>query len=345
MRMLKGLACAWAAGLCCLLAALALAENTPQARVQFYNPIYIGHLDRQCTIAVTTRTPQLIKAGRDEFELRNHRGETLATARWHDPDGLMSFRVMVTEQLLGSHELSVWCGGVQVSTEESFAAFSDLGAPRVTQLEPETPAVSLTIVCGGKSDQVDAVLAVLDKHGVKATFFMNGRFLEASTEDARCILAAGHEIGSHGYYHSRMTAMTSYEQMRSMVTHVNECFEELLGIRPRLFRAPFSDTNEKITALCRAEGQEDVMWNIDSRDWMDMFEDEPDQLIQRVTGPEAVSGSVIQFHINGYNTPEVLDAAIPYYQQECGYLVVPVGELMALSGRELPPLPDYPEEE
>lgn len=341
MRMLKRLICACAAALCCLLAASALSEQALQGKVQFYSPVYFGHLNRQCTIAVTCRTPQLIAAGKEEFELRTHRGDVLATARWHDPDGLMSFRVTVTEDMLGGHCLSVWLNGAPVTEAEGFAAFSDLSVPRITRLEPEVPAISLTIVCGGKSDQVDAVLAVLEKHGVKATFFMNGRFLEASTEDARRILAAGHEIASHGYYHSHMPAMTSYEQMRSMVTRVNECFEELLGIRPRLFRAPFSDTNEKVTALCRAEGQEDVMWNIDSRDWMDIYEKDPEEVIRRVTGAEAVSGSVIQFHVNGYNTPQVLDAAIPYYQQECGYLVVPVGELMALSGRTPPPLPDW----
>ena len=331
-------ACLLVAALCLLLTA-GLADS-PLPRLAFHDAVYIGHLGRQCTIAVSCRAPQLIAPGKDTFELRDHRGTVLARAQWHDPNGLMTFRVTVTEAMLGGHRLSVWRDGVQLTAEESFAAFSDLSVPRVTQLEPEVPAVALTIVCGGKSDQVEAVLAVLEKHGVKATFFMNGRFLEASTQDALRIRDLGHEIGSHGYYHSHMPAMTSYPQMRSMITRVNTCFEELLGVYPRLFRAPFSDTNEKVTALCRAEGQEDVMWNIDSRDWMEMYGKDPEELLRRVTGPEAVSGSVIQFHVNGYNTPAVLDAAIACYVQDRGYRVVTVGELMALSGRELPPMPD-----
>ena len=71
----------------------------------------------------------------------------------------------------------------------------------------------------------------------------------------------------------------------------------------------------------------------------------PQQIVKRVTGKDAVSGSVIQFHLNGYGTPDVLDQVIPYYQQECGYQVVTVSELLALSGRELPPLPDIEQTE
>lgn len=66
----------------------------------------------------------------------------------------------------------------------------------------------------------------------------------------------------------------------------------------------------------------------------------PQAIVKRVTGSDAVSGSIIQFHLNGYNTPEVLDEIIPRYQAEFGYRVVTLGELMALSGREVPELPD-----
>ena len=336
-KRLCGMLLALACGL--LMATAATADKAPQPMVRFYMSMYINHLGRQCNVTVMTNTPQLVQRA-DEYELRNHRGEVLATALWHDPNGLMTFRFTVEKWMLGGHHLSVWHDGVKVTSKTGYAAFSDLNVQRVTCLKPKTPAVALTIVCGGKSDDVEEILAVLDKHGVKATFFMNGRFVEASTADAIRIRDAGHELGSHAYYHSHIPAMTDLKEMRSTITKMTECFQTYLGITPRLFRAPFSDTNEKVTALCRAEGQEDVLWNIDSRDWQDMYEGNPKELIRRVTGPEAVSGSVIQFHINGYHTAEVLDAAIPWYRETCGYQVVTVGELLALSGRELPPLPE-----
>ena len=49
---------------------------------------------------------------------------------------------------------------------------------------------------------------------------------------------------------------------------------------------------------------------------------------------------MIQFHLNGYHTAQVLDEIIPEYRGKYGLALVTVGELLALSGRELPPLPE-----
>ena len=247
------------------------------------------------------------------------------------------------ESALGGNVLSLWWNGVDVTAEHAFAAYSDLNVKRVTQLEPRQPAIALTIVCGGgNARDVADILAVLDRHGVKCTFFLSGGWLESHVEEALAIVAAGHEIGSHGYRHVRMTEMESYRDMRSVITRMNERCETLLGVRPRLFRAPYSDTNQKVTALARAEGMEEIQWSIDSQDWADKYRGKPDAIVRRVTGEKAVSGAVIQFHLNGYNTAQVLDEIIPYYRQTCGFAVVTVGELLSLSGRELPPLPGYP---
>lgn len=315
----------------------AAVSETP--RVRFYITSYIGHVGRECSVIVQCDNPRAA-ASDGCFELRSHRGLVLATAQWKDPAKRLTFRFTVTEDMLGGHDLSVWHDGERVTREAAYAAFSDLSVPRVTQLTPAEPAIALTIVCGGGSAaQVEEILAVLDRHGVRCTFFLGGGWLEKNVDSARKIVAAGHEIGSHGYQHVHMPDMDNYRLMRNVITVMNRRCEELLGVRPRLFRAPYSDTNQKVTALCRAEGMEDVMWNIDSCDWADKYKGKPKQIIRRVTGETAVSGSVVQFHLNGYGTAQVLDAVIPVYREERGYRVVTVGELMMLSGRELPPLP------
>lgn len=50
---------------------------------------------------------------------------------------------------------------------------------------------------------------------------------------------------------------------------------------------------------------------------------------------------MVQFHINGYHTAEVLDKALDNWINVKGLRPVTVGELMQLSGRDFPPLPDY----
>lgn len=315
------------------------AEEAP--RVEFYINSYIGHVGRETSVVALCRTPGRIPGDMNTFELRNHRGEVLAVQQWRKPSARLTLRFTVPESALGHNELSLWWNGMDVTQEHAWAAYSDLSDQRVTSLDPGTPAIALTIVCGGGSPQnVEEILAVLDRHQVKCTFFLGGGWLEKHTGEARRILAAGHEIGSHGYQHVHMPAMNSYRGMRGVITRMNTRCEELLGVRPRLFRAPYSDTNEKITALVRAEGMEEIQWSIDSMDWSDSYKRRPQQIVCRVTGKALRSGAIIQFHLNGYNTTQVLDEVIPYYQQVCGLQVVTVGELLTLSGRTLPPMPE-----
>jgi hypothetical protein len=51
---------------------------------------------------------------------------------------------------------------------------------------------------------LDLILRLLDEAGARATFFTLGWIAERFPEVVRRIAAAGHEIASHGYAHSRV---------------------------------------------------------------------------------------------------------------------------------------------
>ena len=93
--------------------------------------------------------------------------------------------------------------------------------------------------------------------------------------------------------------------------------------------------------IARAEGVEDCLFAIDACDWSDAYKDKVYQMVYRVTSDRVTSGCVVQFHINGYHTAEVLDKALDNWINVKGLRPVTVGELMQLSGRDFPPLPDY----
>ena len=86
---------------------------------------------------------------------------------------------------------------------------------------------------------------------------------------------------------------------------------------------------------------EDCLFAIDACDWSDAYKDKVYQMVYRVTSDRVTSGCVVQFHINGYHTAEVLDKALDNWINVKGLRPVTVGELMQLSGRDFPPLPDY----
>ena len=56
---------------------------------------------------------------------------------------------------------------------------------------------------------IDRILAMLDEHGTKATFFTLGWIAERYPELIRRIVAEGHEMASHGYGHERASEQTA----------------------------------------------------------------------------------------------------------------------------------------
>ena len=69
--------------------------------------------------------------------------------------------------------------------------------------------ISLTFDDGPNPEVTEKLLAVLDKHQVKATFFMMGGFVEKYPEIARKVRDAGHQIGNHTYTHPDMKGLRS----------------------------------------------------------------------------------------------------------------------------------------
>jgi len=72
------------------------------------------------------------------------------------------------------------------------------------------------------------ILDILDKHEVKATFFSTVIFAQNAPEIIRRIINGGHELASHGYYHS------SFE-----ITHLASsklALQELTGLEIKGFR-------------------------------------------------------------------------------------------------------------
>jgi len=54
----------------------------------------------------------------------------------------------------------------------------------------------------------ERVLALLRRHGARATFFVLGYIAEKEPSLIRAIRAEGHEVAIHGYYHQRLFEMT-----------------------------------------------------------------------------------------------------------------------------------------
>jgi polysaccharide deacetylase family protein (PEP-CTERM system associated) len=83
----------------------------------------------------------------------------------------------------------------------------------------------------------DAVLALFDEAGVKATFFTLGWVAERHPALMRRVVEAGHEIASHGWDHARVFTLTP-EGFRADLQRARGAIEDSCGQTPRGYRAP-----------------------------------------------------------------------------------------------------------
>jgi polysaccharide deacetylase family protein (PEP-CTERM system associated) len=83
----------------------------------------------------------------------------------------------------------------------------------------------------------DAVLALFDTAGVKATFFTLGCIAQAHPALIRRIFDAGHEVASHGWDHVRVFTM-SPAQFRADIDRARKALEDASGVAVTGYRAP-----------------------------------------------------------------------------------------------------------
>ncbi len=83
----------------------------------------------------------------------------------------------------------------------------------------------------------NAVLALFDEAGIKATFFILGWVAERYPALMRQIAAAGHEIANHGYDHARVFTLSA-NQFRADLDRSRKIIEDTSGQQVTGYRAP-----------------------------------------------------------------------------------------------------------
>lgn len=192
----------------------------------------------------------------------------------------------------------------------------------IYRVKTDEKVVALSLDATWGADQTGRILDILDKHGVKTTFFLAGNWVKKYPDVVRLIAARGHEIGNHSLTHPHMNSL-SEQQIEQELLGVENLIREACGQRTTVFRPPFGEYNNKVVMTARKCGYEVVQWSIDSLDWKDLT---ADQMISRVMS-RLHNGAIVLFHNAGKHTPEALDRLIPMLKEK-GFRVVKVSDLL-----------------
>lgn len=94
------------------------------------------------------------------------------------------------------------------------------------------------------------VLDLLDEYSVQATFFILGWVADRHPRIVREIVARGHEVATHGYWHELVYRQTPGEFADDLNRSLEAIRRAVGGVRVRGYRAPtFSITDQSLWAL------------------------------------------------------------------------------------------------
>jgi peptidoglycan/xylan/chitin deacetylase (PgdA/CDA1 family) len=96
-------------------------------------------------------------------------------------------------------------------------------------------------------------LGILDRHGVRSTFFVPGWTAERHPGVIRDIAAAGHELAHHGYLHESPLGRSAAEQAE-IIDRGIDALERVAGVRPIGYRAPLWELTYDAPAILADRG-------------------------------------------------------------------------------------------
>jgi len=196
----------------------------------------------------------------------------------------------------------------------------DLPPAPIYRGHPDKPMVSLLINVAWGEEYIPDMLETLKKHGVKATFFLEGRWVKNHPEMAKMIADAGHEIGNHSYSHPDMKTLSS-EAVRRELEKTNEVIEAATSVKCKWFAPPSGSYRDDVVNIAAELGMKTIMWSVDTIDWQ---KPSPSAIVKRVTS-KIHPGAMILMHPT-MPTAAALDELIASIKRK-GYAI---GSLTAL---------------
>ncbi|MDO4806724.1 MAG: polysaccharide deacetylase family protein [Coriobacteriales bacterium] len=181
----------------------------------------------------------------------------------------------------------------------------------------------------GPSSYTDEYLQILEKYGVKATFFNLGDNVLQYPDVAKRVVEAGHQLCNHTMAHNQLTAVEG-GVVYNEITRSAAVIEEATGILTTHLRPPYGDFTEQSWLGSGGSVTASIRWTGDSQDWA-------------LPGVDAMvsnallylhSGSIILMHDGGGDRSqdvEALPKLIEQVQSE-GYEFVTIADLMRAQG-------------
>lgn len=211
----------------------------------------------------------------------------------------------------------------RLSGSRSYQLFGEL----VSRVETNEKVVALTFDDGPTPKYTEAILHTLKQEGVKATFFLVGQEIRKHPEQAKEIVAQGHELGNHSFSHHHLI-FWGYQSVAKEISATSEAIREVGYSGPIYFRPPYGKKLLVLPYYLDKIGMPTITWDLEPESYPEIANDS--RRISSYVVSEASPGSIILLHVMNKSRTASSEAVgeIIVGLRKQGYSFVTVSELL-----------------
>ncbi len=184
----------------------------------------------------------------------------------------------------------------------------------------------LTFDCGYENGNTGIILDSLKKHGVSATFFVVGTYIESEPELIKRMTEEGHTVGNHTWHHPDMSQIASMDSFQKELKDVEDAYKEVTGKEmTKYYRPPQGKFSETNLQMAKELGYKTFFWSLAYVDLYDDDQPPKEEAFNKLLG-RIHPGAVVLLHSTSDTNAAILDELLGKWE-EMGYQIRPLEEL------------------
>lgn len=177
--------------------------------------------------------------------------------------------------------------------------------------------IYFTFDAGGETGYANQIMDVLNKHGIKATFFVTLPYITKNPDIVRRMVNEGHAVANHTVNHLGLPNL-SEEQIKQEYEGVEKEFAKVTGLSMmKCVRPPMGAYSEKSLWVTKQLGYKTVFWSIAYRDYDINNQPSRDEAMSIIKNNHH-NGAILLLHLASKTNADTLDEMISFLKSQ-GY--------------------------
>ena len=184
--------------------------------------------------------------------------------------------------------------------------------------DTEDKVLYLTFDAGYENGCTEKILDTLQKHQVKAAFFLVGNYIEKNADLVRRMAEEGHIVANHTMHHPDMSKLSDRAAFSKELTDLEALYKETTGKdMPKYYRPPQGIYSEENLKMAKELGYKTVFWSLAYVDWNNDAQPTAETAFSKLL-PRTHNGAVVLLHSTSSTNAEILDQLLTKWK-DMGY--------------------------